>query len=402
MSGRGEYNLKRRQGSITVDSFDSRVRRDDNDSSRGSGRLIAPPCETVPVIKMLDDLDDDMMFPTQSLKVHEPMMSSRNSPPAKRENATIVRPPRDRGNTRSARKMTRPPPVDPDEVSSVAESLLNEEPVADDNPAVIAETVTVLEDRRDALVMSGNFMESLRLQRAVDRAKDVHLKSMKKDAQTKYLNEIIQKRAGVEQAYDKCMDRIRRDEEELERRGDEYAKTVKARQAKEIEDHDVLWQSEAVRRRYNRTSNELRRMRLQQERLMKARRYDEAEEIAKMAAVRERDECQESYRLMVRDYQLSRQQLEARHGADMDDVDSRIEMRRREFDYTTGKATKRYSVRMDCLKNEEESGQDSERIWNRRGRHRSNQVKTRRRVVVAKSADVNEFNKLRLPPLPLG
>lgn len=293
-------------------------------------------------------------------------------------------------------------------VTDLSASFLHGDDVKDGDPELIAHAIVALQERRDELMLNGSFTKSLEVEKAINQAKDAQLQSMKKQSHEQFLSEIQKKRMEAENHYNQVKNDMKAKEIILNQRSREYLANTKKRHDKEMTDHDEHWRSEAVQRRYNRTSQELRSLRLQQQLLMRAKRFGEAEEVAKIAKAKERAECRESYKAMVKDFMESRRKVEMKHKEEMNIAIETVNRKKQEFQYFLNNMMKPYTTRMKNLENEhEEYAKESERVWNRKHRNEGNLVEQyvgvsrSARNVIVKAVNPSDFNVLKLPPLPI-
>ena len=378
-----------------------------------------PAPEVVPVIKVVEPMpveDTCSLFPTETLKVQahvipepkpepEPVSESESDsvPESPPEPMPKIEPP----PAEKKRAPRRIKTADPELIDGLSQAFIRGEDVRHEDPEVLAHTIVALEDKRDEMMIGGDFFESIHVQKAIDQAKEAQLKSMKKQSQQNYLGEIHQKQASTRMSLDKLKMDMREKEILMNQKSQDYIAQMKQKHERELEEHDNYWRSEVMLRRYNRTSQTLRTMRLQIQLLMRDKRFAEAEEVAKLAKARERMECQESYRLMLKDYNESKRKIESRHKEEMGIALDKVQRRRQEFKCFFDNMVRPYTTRIRILENEEVEGQDSERIWNRKHRNEGNLVEKyvgirSTRNFIAKPSNAADFNALKLPPLPIG
>jgi hypothetical protein len=178
---------------------------------------------------------------------------------------------------------------------------------------------------------------------------------IKKPIPTARLSQIHNKRSLTERGLQTWERDLKVREQQLDRRLSEYLDSTRERQNKELKAFTRLWQSDAMQRQYNRTSVRLRTLRRQEQLFARAMRLADAEEVGKMASVREKQETEESYRQMLRDYQDSRHRIEERHGAEMLMALDVAKRKKDEFGHFARKAMLPWSARLRKLDIDEES-----------------------------------------------
>jgi hypothetical protein len=226
----------------------------------------------------------------------------------------------------------------------------------------------------DETLLEGSISKARELQDAIERGKVIQFDLLKRQEQEWSLDEVRQRRADTERALQNFERAIKNREEDLERRISEYVDATKERQARELEDFVKYWQSEAVRRRYNRTSGELRNLRKQERLLFALRRLNDAEQVNKIAAQREKMEIDSAYRTMLKDYAESRQRIEERHEAELSVVEEVARRKKQEFECLVARLMRPWTARLKKLDIEEENTQDRDRLWNRKHHYDGNPI----------------------------
>jgi hypothetical protein len=196
-------------------------------------------------------------------------------------------------------------------------------------------------------------------------------------------------------------------EQELENKIQEQVREAKARHQQELDEHDSEWQSEPKQRQFNRSSQQLRILRIQQQLLLSARRYDEAAQVCKIADSLAAKETAQSHRQMLVAFLQSRDLLEQRHDENMDTIMKAAETRRGEVQHAKEIGSRRFTNRIANLQLEEAVAQDPERLWVLKHRNDGDQVVNCTGTVARsvklppKTPNVAGFNTLPLPPLTI-
>lgn len=305
---------------------------------------------------------------------------------------------------RQTRQRTAPPPEE--DLAALSKKFLAGEKVTETDPDILACVVRDLEDRRDQMMLEGSFFQSLKAQQAVDNAKKQQLDACKKSAQTDRQNDLSQRKESAQQEYNEFNQQMKERENEMNQRLDEQVKELKDRHQREMQEHDAEWQSETKARQFNRSSQRLRILRTQQQLLMNAKRFDEAAQVCRIADGVAAAETAESHHQMLTAYNQSKTLLLHKQEEEMDTLNKACEVKRGEFKYMKDTLTLRFTHRFENLQNEEEVAKDPERFWVLKHRNDGDQVvnsvgtRTSRNTI-ARSARVEEFNTLPLPPLPI-
>jgi hypothetical protein len=240
---------------------------------------------------------------------------------------------------------------------------------------------------------------------AIDRGRAAQLEALKRQRQTAMLAQAQKKRVAAEANYQSFRDGLRRREQQLDCRLGEYIEATRARHAREMEAFARHWQSEGVLRRYNRTSQELRDLRKQEQMFIKVKRFVDADEVARLAVEREKAETDDSYRQMLYDFQVSKRRMEERHSVELWMASEVARRKREEFECFADRVTVPWSARLKKLEADEEGSRDPQRFWNRKGRFDPHPIEQfvgmRPSIRSLRIRRADEGAVLRLPPLPM-
>lgn len=301
-----------------------------------------------------------------------------------------------------------------DAINEVSEKFLRGEKVKTDDPTLLAHVVTNLENKRDQLMIDGDFQNSIKTQKAVDSARSKQIEAVKKQTSDEQLEVINKKQAKLVDNYERFESEMRKAEEELENDINAQKQALSEKHQKQIQDHDENWQKEVKLRQYNRASQRLRVLRTQQQLLMNAKRFDEAEQVCKIADDVAQKEALESHKQMLTAYKNSRRKLEEKQADEMDTFLRTSEQRRDILQHQKEVLTRPYVNRIKNLKREQEIAKDPDRLWILRHRNDDKKInncyssaqkntKTTQQqtqtVSQEKKKGALEFNKLVLPPL---
>lgn len=303
--------------------------------------------------------------------------------------------------------------VDKKDVDALSEQFLAGEPVESTDPILLSSVVASLEDRRDLLMMNGDFHESIKTQKAVDAARSRQLQAVKKQAADKEVDIINQKRSQVEMQYEKFQKQMDKQEEDIEKEINKQIQSLKAKQQKEIDKHDEDWQNEKKQGQYNRASQRLRVLRTQQQLLMNAKRFEEAEQVCKIADGVAEQEAKESHKQMLSAYKSSRRKLQQKHDDEFDTLMRSCEQKRETFKHQKITLSQPYINRFNNLNREQEIAKDPERLWILKYRNDEKQRKTcnatsrntktakqqNQTQSISKNIQAPSYNKLEMQPL---
>jgi hypothetical protein len=231
------------------------------------------------------------------------------------------------------------------------------------------------------------------------------MESLKKKSQREVQETLHSREEASQHKYDAFQARMRQEEAELEADLNEQLQQLVERHRQELDEHDDRWMVEPKQRQYNRSSQQLRILRVQQQFLLSAHRFDEAAQVCGIADRRAGLEAYESHYLMTRSFAASRALLLQKHAREVDTMLRIADVKRGEFRYRKGILERRFAKRFSALQIEERAASDPEKLWIRRHRHDGDQLVNLRGTPrtrlspIAKTANVATFNRLVLPPL---
>lgn len=316
--------------------------------------------------------------------------------------SAFSRPSSTRSNTRNRR--SPPKNIDPAVVDAIVEKIVAGSAVTETDPYVLAAVVLEIENNRNMLMSSGKIRESLQQQKYLDTAKALQTSAEKRHAQKIYLAELAHKKKLAQfelEQFSKYHDQAK---QELEEKLAISAQNLEAKHMKELSDFDNEWQTEAKQRQFNRLSTRLRGLRHQAQLLLLSKRFDEAEQVNKIADDCERQETQENSREMLRQFLESRKALEARQKEEHDVLSNSIVAKRQEFTSIQEKQRSVFEKRFQVLELEEKQAQDPDHVWILQRRNNESLL-SKQRILGKNQAAPNKplvaagFGTLQLPPL---
>ena len=321
-------------------------------------------------------------------------------------NTTPISPPKANNFTSPRRRAwTANPPPDNETVNAISNRFMNGERVNSNDPELLATVVLDLEEKRDQLIMDGSFSESMKAQRAIDTAKIQQFNSSKRRVAKERLDFIQSNKRKVQEEYDQVKNDFKEKEIILEEKIKEQYDTILQRQSQEIDAHDNEWGS-TKQRQFNRASQKLRNLRTQQRQLINTRRFDEAQQVCKIA---DNLKCQESAEMnhqFLTAFKASRSQLERKLQDEMEAFFIACETKRNELQIARQHAEKPYINRLKLLESEEKVASNPDRYWVLKHRNDGDLIancatKTRSpRPHIRVQDNVAEYNLISLSPLP--
>jgi hypothetical protein len=196
-------------------------------------------------------------------------------------------------------------------------------------------------------------------------------------------------------------------ENDLEMSIQEQVENTRERHRRELAEHDQSWTGDRKQRQYNRASQQLRILRVQQQLLANLRRFDEAEQVSTIADRLEDLQTHESHFQMATSFGASRTLLLKRQANEMDTLVKACEVRRGNFVSMKEVRTRRFINRFSALQFEEDIASDPEKLWARGHRYDGDPLvnlcgKPRpASMVTLRAPNVVRFNRLKLPPVPV-
>lgn len=321
-----------------------------------------------------------------SSRVHEPSQSRNSTASSK--------------NPRNSKRGK----YDASEVTALSAQIYQGDPIETDDPDLLAAAILDLKDMRFRMECEGKFSEAVHCVRSVDRAKEYQLSLMKKIYSKEEVENVNEKIEATRKQLAKLDERAANRTSELEMELDELVENLKKRQEQEILRHDEEWKSETKIRDYNRTSGKVRALRYQQQKMLNSKRYDEAEQVKRIADNVVAAEAKVAYTQMKNEYQASYDLLMKKHQAEINTLLVANTRKRQELKARIEKLRRPYLLRISQLENEEELAKKEDRVWTLR--YKSESATISRRMGMGSDANVQSarlripnYNTMPLPPL---
>jgi len=345
---------------------------------------------------------DNAVFPTEaSTRVDE---TSENIPKTPRAPST-PQSPKPLPSPRRSPKKAFTYDFDKDAAAALAEKFIKGVEVKENDPHLITAAMVEIEATRNDLMAKGYFRESLKTQKALESARVLQIAAAKRVAQEQELASVQQKQNEAQSKITEVTSQIKANEEQLQLRFQQQLEALLKRQEIEIQEHDSRWESNQKLRQFNRSSNQLRMMRVQQQLLLRAKRFDEAETVCKTANALEAQEATKAREMMQNAYQISKNNLLKRHREELETLQKAQTFKKEEKKHINESLVLPLQKRLRFLTQEEELAKNPEYVWSTKHRFDEDasvvvgkQVKTGRNGFTARAAD---FAILPLPPLKL-
>lgn len=289
----------------------------------------------------------------------------------------------------------------------LAEEFENGATTSKADSQTLAQTVVELENRRDQVLTHGKFRDSIKIQMAIEKATIAQKESCKRETQKQALKENQEKQQKVKDEFREMQREMKEKEQELTRKNREYIASIQDRQKEERKQLDQKWKNQSTQRRYNRSSQRLRTLRLTQERLVSQKKFMESESISNIADRLEREETERNYKLMLADYRASVKTLQDKHQEELQMAEIINNRRMDEFKTFFELKKRPYLKRLNNLQKEEEDlSATPDNIWNRKHRNDGDLITSivgqrTTKVSLSGTRNVNDYNTLKLPQLPI-
>jgi hypothetical protein len=228
--------------------------------------------------------------------------------------------------------------------------------------------IRALQDHLDTATTRRDFKEGAVSLRALEAAQ-AHMKDLlKKRLQQDALADVAAKRKEAQRKYARFCQIMDAKERELEQGLQEQVQRMEERQREECAMHDRSWRRGRKKRLFNRSSQKVRGLRLEQQLLLASCRFEEAAEVRSIADRQVQEEALESHYKMFCSFAESRALLEKKHAEEMKILKTANETRRAELRGLREKLAIKYENRFTTLAAQEEDVTDPDRFWNRKHR----------------------------------
>lgn len=279
---------------------------------------------------------------------------------------------------------------------------LDNEDISEIESDQLAQLVDLLKEERDHLIGSGQNVE--KADAAFRRVKEMHDIRVKTDAQEARQNELSERMEYAKKELHNLEETISIQEKNMNYELSRQVQELEEKHRQEIEALTDEWESPAVRRRYNRTSQHLRELRIQEIKLLNAHRYDEMNIVKREADALEAKEREETQRKLEQDYETRLQCLRTKQEEEMAKLIHIQDIQKDKYEVAKVHDLRIAHQRIKNLDLEVEVAKDPEKVWTRFHRMESLELGKRAKPRSARKAPKKTFrsqdyNTLSLPPL---
>ena len=251
-----------------------------------------------------------------------------------------------------------------DIASKVAAQILFNTKVEENNPEILKLSIIDLQHKRDMFNQEGKFQQAEQTETAIERARKLLLDAMKSELQSEEMTVLDLRSGHISTDFNIYSHCTEAKEEELDEKLEFAIECLKKKHERELKDHQEKWDSEQKKRLFNKTSPELRELRKQQERLLKARRFEEANNIGKEADLMYQKEVKENSEKHLAAFLESRNLLLKRQEDELRNLQNKNEMKKTMFRHSIETEKDKFKNREKVINYRKIVTSDKEKLWN--------------------------------------
>ena len=262
--------------------------------------------------------------------------------------------------------------------------------------------VNELQEHLNLKLSLGLYHESEVAKKALARAKHENDTRKKDNAQHSLQRDYKERLNLARQDLKQFEDKSRQIEMRLDETYEKQKQELLEQQALDYQQLDDEWKSEARRRRYNRSSQQLRNLRVQIILLQNQYRFEEMKELEKRANMIEETETELNARLMESDYSQALKNLQTRHREALRILYRTYKNKKMEFISSRNSDLAVLKNKVKKLEIMVQDTSDPQKVWNHYHRFdtlKARSPKKRSSVPSKRKINVQEFNTLNLPLL---
>lgn len=289
------------------------------------------------------------------------------------------------------------------DIQRITTQVLMGDQIDEMDPQLLGLVALNLQNRRKHLETKGQFKDSIHVQQCIDKVREAQLEANKLAAQRYALIDIDLRKSFTDTDSTINEHVYEADLAKLDVRYKKLEEELKNRQLKELEEHDLEWNSEAKTRQYSHLSSNLQNLRDMHAKLVKAKRYEEANIVENEANIKEDAEMRANMAKRDSDYQRSYDQLLEKHRKEIEQLK---EAKQSKVNLLTRKSEINDQIienRRRMLRFNEDIAMDKEKLW--KLRHRTDRYNIPVADLQGASSEhkgitqVPKCKMLKLPPL---
>lgn len=287
---------------------------------------------------MLRSLNDRSFFMTSSLKY-----SANNQPKSSRSSY---------------------PSDDDDDDDQLIERILDGENLSEIDNATYTRLINKIRTERDQLIYANKVKESEEANTKYLRIQQIQFEVMKNNLRNQQIEKVTARLEQANEDYDKLKKMIKVLDNDMITDMNNQLQSLKNKQAKEVNQLTMEWNSENKLRRFNRASGKLRNLRTQQQILLNSHRYEEMRLVKREADKLEKTETKDKQFDLLAGYKDALYKLEQKHNVELETLQSAQQTRwesysdARKFDLNV------MERRIQKLKDALKGAQNTEKVWN--------------------------------------
>ena len=291
-----------------------------------------------------------------------------------------------------------------DEIQKLSTRILLGETVDNKDPNVWKLIIIDLMNKRNRFEEKGEFQESVHAQECIEYARNMQLEAKKEQARINALRDLELRKGHTETDATIFEHKYEADKLKLEMKFDDLENQMIERHKQERIKHDKEWMSERKNFPYMHVSSKLRNFREMHDKLIKAKRYEEAHAINEEARKQEQIEQKKMQEQRAADYNRSLQNLLKKHEDELKNLRETRDARLNLLKVKSENGETVFENRKKAIKFNENIANDKEKLW--KLKHRNDQYNNR---IIDKQIKKNPRNgsisstpraqQLKLPPL---
>lgn len=298
------------------------------------------------------------------------------------------------------------------EVSKLAlqmkEKAINAEPIPDLDDTIYDQIIYSLTEERRERVLNHEFKRGALINRAIVFTREFQLKNKKQLAHIIAQNEFRQVESEIKSSLEQFDKETKIKENELLKESINRKEAMKERHIKELTEHESRWNSESMFKHFNHASARLTTLRGQISTLLAQNRFDDAEQLTKLADQQKALEELNNYEIMQNSFNESQRRLIAKQQEELDFLETDLEVKRHKFIMERIRERRILENKEKVLELRKDSVNDKEKTWNR-ARLKATMINSLTRQRSAALAPTNRLTRgdigvkecapLSLPPL---
>ena len=291
-----------------------------------------------------------------------------------------------------------------DHIQNLSTHILLGESISEKDPNILSYVIIDLMNKRNRLEEKGEFKESLHVQECIEVARQLQLEAKKEQARAIALRDLQLRKGHTETDATIFEHKYEADKVKIEMKFDDLEKQMLMRHKDELIQHDQEWMSERKNIPYMHISSKLRNYREMHEKLLKAKRYAEANAIDQEAKALEQEEQQKMQEQRATDYNRSLQTILKRHEEELKNLRETREAKLNLLKKKTENGETIFENRKKALNYHEEIANDKEKLWKLKHRNdfyasRIVDTQVKKSPRLGSISSMPRTQQLKLPPL---